>query len=136
MVRHPHRFNSRCWMRNRVVEDMAIAAGGGRGSDMVPNWIPISEQMPKVGKPVIVAYRHENYKGEISTRWIRAYHVGPLEQEADNNYEGDDAVYDEATDQCYTPEGWYECNLSDEICYRVNEEFTHWAEVELPEAHP
>jgi hypothetical protein len=67
-------------------------------------WIPITDSLPKSGKPVLVA---------CGKRVLRAAHAAKFAlSEDDWGYwnDGDGADYNEANDTTYWPEGWYEWN--------------------------
>lgn len=83
-------------------------------------WIPVSEDMPKNGVPVL-AYGYNEY-GKL--RRIRADYIRPYTVEFTGNDEGDVnfADYDEEKNIYYIPEGWYEHNEHEE---------THWM-IEFP----
>ena len=74
---------------------------------------------PNQEQAVLLLYRN----GQKKLRTIRARFVAKF---TDQNYDGDDADYDEATDNYYTPEGWYEWNEQDDICYAVDGEPLAW----------
>ena len=93
-------------------------------------WVPVAERMPKSGVTVLACYT--NRAGNV--RRIRAEWVAAKTIESDDDSEIGE--YDEATDCCYDPEGWYEKidNWGDYSSVVVNEgEVTHW--MPLP-AHP
>lgn len=93
-------------------------------------WVPVAERMPKSGATVLACYT--NRSGNV--RRIRAEWVAAKTIESDGDSEIGE--YDEATDCCYDPEGWYEKidNWGDYSSVVVNEgEVTHW--MPLP-AHP
>jgi hypothetical protein len=93
-------------------------------------WIPVAERMPASGVTVLACYT--NRSGNV--RRIRAEWVAAKTIESDGDSEIGE--YDEATDCCYDPEGWYEKidNWGDYSSVVVNEgEVTHW--MPLP-AHP
>lgn len=67
-----------------------------------PGWVPVTERLPQSGVTVLACYR--NSAGKL--RRIRAEWVAARTQESGG--ESDIGVYDEDTDTCYDPEGWYE----------------------------
>lgn len=93
-------------------------------------WVPVAERMPKSGVTVLACYT--NRAGNV--RRIRAEWVAAKTIESDDDSEIGE--YDEATDCCYDPEGWYEKidNWGDYSSVVVNEgEVTHW--MPLPAHH-
>jgi hypothetical protein len=90
------------------------------------NWISVAERMPPAGTKVLAFYR--NSMG-VSRR-ICAEYIGKHQRDAfdfDSDY--GDTDYDEASDQYYWPEGWYErVDNWDELTHlAVTEgEITHW----------
>jgi Protein of unknown function (DUF551) len=89
-------------------------------------WIPVAERMPKSGQTVLACYT--NSAGNV--RRIRAEWVADKSVEASS--ESEIGVYDEATDTCYDPAGWYEKidNWGDYSSVAVVEgEITHWMQL-------
>ena len=83
---------------------------------MVGGWIALPGTLPEPGVPVLLDI---GKKYPIRAMWA-AKHTVPAA--------GDDTdwgEYDEATDQYWCPEGWYEWNEHEEI---------HWAVTETPRA--
>jgi hypothetical protein len=88
-------------------------------------WIACSERMPKSGVTVLAAYVNSHGRSRrIRAKWL-----------ADRTHEGSpetddlELVYDETTDMCYWPEGWYEQmdNWPEYSAVAVVEgEPTHW----------
>lgn len=92
-------------------------------------WVPVAERMPKSGVTVLACYT--NRYGNV--RRIRAEWVAAKTIESDGDCEIGE--YDEATDCCYDPEGWYEKidNWDDYSSVVVNEgEVTHWMALPAP----
>jgi hypothetical protein len=88
-------------LRQRLAERPAPAAP--QQAEPVA-WIACSERMPKSGVTVLACYANSHGRSRrIRAKWL-----------ADRTHEGSpetddlELVYDEATDMCYWPEGWYE----------------------------
>jgi len=90
-------------------------------------WIETKDKMPEYGVPVLVFV--QGVYGN-KTRRLRASYAAKHTQEQSELADGD-ADYDEATDEYYCPEGWYETNEFEEVHWRVEGEVTHW--MPLPE---
>ena len=84
-------------------------------------WKLVTEELPKSGVPVLAFFKNTYGHG----RRIRAYYYPKFTKEDDGDYTGD-SEYDEVTDGCYWPEGWYEANECEEINWHVSENVTHW----------
>ena len=112
-------------MENAQTETSA-ACGQSRSTVVLGAWIPVSEQLPKGGHPVLVA---------CGKKVLRAAHAGKFEL-AEENWgwfnDGEGSDYNEATDMTYWPEGWYEWNEWEEIHWALETPPTHW--MPLPEA--
>lgn len=103
------------------VRDQALRAALAEPEPVA--WTPVGEAMPKSGVVVLACYR--NRLGNL--RRIRAHWIAAKTEEADEDF--DYGEYDEETDRCWTPEGWYECidNWGDYSSVAVCEgEVTHW----------
>jgi len=88
-------------------------------------WVSVAERMPPAGTKVLAFYR--NSMG-VSRR-ICAEYIGKHWRDAFDFDQDCEADYDEATDQYYWPEGWYErVDNWDELTHlAVTEgEITHW----------
>ena len=112
---------------NRKVADDALAQlaamQGGMGE--VVGWISVEDRLPPPNTKVLAFYTNRAGKG----RRVAAERIAKFTVEASEDCLGDDADYDEATDQYYSPEGWYECvDNWDELAYLfINEgKVTHW----------
>lgn len=90
-----------------------------------PAWIPVGERLP--GAEVMVLAYYKNSLGKH--RRIRAFYA-PKHTVSAPDFEGD-PDYDEAQDEYYLPEGWYEANEHEETHWQVDEPITHW--MPLPE---
>ena len=88
-------------------------------------WIKTSEQLPEPGQ-FVLAYAVNNSK---NTRRIRAFYV--LKFSVIPGGDDDAFEYNEADDNYYLPEGWYEANEYEETNWHVEGEVTHW--MPLPE---
>lgn len=104
----------------------APMAGGPSSNDVLGAWIPVADELPKGGTPVLVA---------CGKKVLRAAHAGKFElAEEDWGWfnDGDGGDYNEAEDRSYWPEGWYEWNEFEEIHWALENEPTHW--MPLPKA--
>lgn len=92
----------------------------------VRGWIPITDKLPKSGKPVLVA---------CGKKVLRAAHAGKFalsEEDWGSWNDGEGADYNEEDDTTYWPVGWYEWNEHEECHWQLDSEPTHW--MPLPEA--
>lgn len=91
------------------------------------DWMPIESGLPEVGVPVLISFMAESgYPVFTKAIWCAARTL------SSENYEGEDADYDENEDIYYWPEGWYEYPYEDETAHRTTVP-THWAKVKHPE---
>ena len=88
---------------------------------MKKDWIKVSDRFPEPEQKVIAFYKNPLGKA----RTIMACYVPKF---ACLGYIDDDTdlEYDEATDESYLPEGWYEENEFEEVHYAVDGNITHW----------
>lgn len=96
-----------------------------------PAWIPVSQQMPPVSRGVLAFYKNALGHGRI----IRAEWIPAKTIVADT--EDQESDYDEATDEFYVPQGWYEKinNWDDYSSVFVGEgTITHWMPLPAPPA--
>lgn len=70
-------------------------------SDAPVKWIPVTERLPASGVEVLACYRSLGGWHIIRAHWAAANTV-------ESGSESDIGEYDEATDQYYDPQGWYE----------------------------
>lgn len=84
-------------------------------------WTTLPGQLPEPGMPVLLDI---GKKFPIRAVWV-AKHTVPAHDEAD----GDWVEYDEATDEVYCPEGWYEWNEHEETHWSVNAAPVAWCEL-------
>jgi hypothetical protein len=82
-------------------------------------WISVEDRMPEPGLPVLVS---------VGKHVLRAAHAPKFTLNTDTwgDFEPDGGEYDEASDACYWPEGWYEWNLHEEVHWALDEAPTHW----------
>ena len=74
----------------------------------VPRWIPVTERLPENAEAVLVrgyAVNSPKYKATFKGRWIAAHSMLADDFGADSDM---DLEYDEAEDEYYVPEGWFE----------------------------
>lgn len=112
-------------MNETKLEDKALI-GQSRLTDGL-GWVP-AEIKPADHKPVAVIVDGERYK-----YWARAMWVQKFTLEDTGSYEGA-SDYNEADDNYYWPEGWYEWNHAEEIHWLISEPVILWAVVEVPNA--
>lgn len=94
-------------------------------------WIEVANELPKDGVPVI-AFVTGCFGNSKATRRIRAQYAGKFSLPQSDECDGGE--YDEATDQFYCDEGWYESNVFEETHWAVDGTVTHW--MPLPEPPP
>lgn len=96
----------------------AYVAGLAEGRKVPEGWTATSKAMPVSSTPVLA---------DIGRKYpIRACWVAKFSEEIGaSDFQGDED-YDEKTDTCYWPEGWYEWNQFEETHWRVEEEVKHW----------
>ena len=87
-----------------------------------PEWTPCAAQMPN---PCAYVLAYNGKRQPIRAMWVTAK---TLEATGD----GDFGEYDEATDEIWWPEGWYETNAYEETHWCVNEPVTHWMPLPQP----
>jgi len=95
-------------------------------------WVSVTVNMPVPGSPVLAVYLDERYPRGVKKLVpvvVRACWIP--EKFSSDDYEGDDAVYDENTDEYYWPQGWYEWNETEETHFALPDTVTHW--MPLPE---
>ena len=93
---------------------------------MSDGWISVKEQKPDAGKPVLVGISGK-------TAVLRAAYAPrlTLKESVWGEFQPQ-GEYDEATDDTYWPEGWYEWNAFEETHWRMHPEPTHWRELPAP----
>lgn len=96
----------------------------------VPQWISVTERMPKAEKPVLVMYTFGNtpkvtkaiyedgtvLSDDSFLNWTEIWEYGN---------------YDEESDSYFIPCGWWECGDFAEFNSEINHPVTHW--MPLPE---
>lgn len=95
----------------------------------LPRWIPVTERLPENAGAVLArgyAVNNPKHKTTFKGRWIAAHSAlaDVLGADSDMDWE-----YDEATDEYYAPEGWYERieNWDDYTDIKVCDyTVTHW----------
>ena len=92
-------------------------------------WIPVTEQLPAPGIPVIALVNPNEYGKtyRIRAQWAPA-------KTLELHFDAEGGEYDEETDQYYCEEGWYETNEFEEVHWAVSGTVTHWQPLpEIPE---
>lgn len=99
-------------------------------SDAPVKWIPVTERLPASGVEVLACYRSLGGWHIIRAHWAAANTV-------ESGSESDIGEYDEATDQYYDPQGWYEQIDNWDTYSRVTViqgEISHWMPMPAPPA--
>jgi Protein of unknown function (DUF551) len=97
-----------------------------RLTDGLGAWVPVAERLPEPGAAVLVA------RGRHVMRAVHVPHMVFCEA-TDGYFEPEGAAYyDEATDETYWPEGWYEWNEHEETHWALDMEPTHWMPLPAP----
>jgi hypothetical protein len=91
---------------------------------MVGGWTQLPGQLPEPGMPVLLDI---GKKFPIRAMWA-AKHTVEAHYEADPDW----TEYDEATDQHYCPQGWYEWNEHEEVHWAVSATPRAWAQMPPP----
>jgi hypothetical protein len=96
--------------------------------DEMAEWQPIESGLPDAGKPVLAVVNTPR-RCVLMAMWAPKLTL-PAHDEA----EGGD--YDEARDEYFAAEGWYQCyavngSLDDEPYWLLHDDVTHW--MPLPE---
>ena len=89
-------------------------------------WVKCSDQLPKAEQFVLAYFKNECGKD----RRIRAFYAPRFTVES-SCADGEADEYDEAKDDYYLKEGWYEANEYEEVHWFVHASITHW--MPLPE---
>lgn len=97
---------------------------------IIPNWICVSDAMPKQSVPVIVCGLNEHHKiRRLRAIWVPKYSI---EEQDDFTGEPD---YNIKEDVYYWPEGWYEFNEYEEIHWLIQFPVLYWMNLpEVPES--
>jgi hypothetical protein len=88
-------------------------------------WTDTRAILPRAGLPVLVTLRTPQ------PCVILAQYAPPKTLPMHPEWDGNECVYDEALDEFFAPEGWYQCYavngaLDDEPFWRLHDEVTHW----------
>lgn len=84
-----------------------------KGQPRIGEWIPCSDQMPETEKEVEITYFRTTHQ-KTYYRTARAFYENGYITEDASAYTwdaGEEWAYDEETDSCFIPEGWYEMAL-------------------------
>lgn len=90
-------------------------------------WISVKDRLPKAEEEVLVLCKCRPSNRRIITTAI--YEDGKMNtDDSDWYWEDIDFNYDEETDQCFIPEGWWEYNHYnvDDYNNAIDDEVTHW----------
>lgn len=108
---------------------MCLSALLGGRREVKKEWISVKDKLPESGKFVLCFFTETNKMGKWPRIIIGFYAAPKYILQSDND---DFEEYDETSDEYYLPEGWYECNETEEVHYFVHEKITHW--MPLPES--
>lgn len=107
----------------RAAVAAALASPGAVAAEPT-GWISVNDQMPEPGKAVLLDI---GKKTPIRAMWA-AKHTVEAHDEADPEW----TEYDEATDQHYCPEGWYEWNEHEDVHWAVHATPRAWMHLPAP----
>ena len=85
-------------------------------------WVTTATKMPE---PCVNVLAHYGKKQPIRAQWVPA-------KTREASGDGDFGEYDEATDEMWWPEGWYETNAFEETHWFVDGAVTHWMPLPAP----
>lgn len=89
--------------------DLAMLCVCGKcAKPVAPNWIPVTERLPENDKPVLAfgrAANNQKHKTIFKGRWIADHTMLSADFGADDDMS---LNYDDAEDEYYVPEGWFE----------------------------
>ena len=85
-------------------------------------WVTTAARMPE---PCVNVLAHYGKKQPIRAQWVPA-------KTREASGDGDFGEYDEATDEMWWPEGWYETNAFEETHWFVDGAVTHWMPLPAP----
>lgn len=103
---------------------MRAAQPAGAQQPGAATWRPLPGALPEPRKPVLLDI---GMKYPIRAMWVQKFTL-PV------GMEDDSGEYDEATDDYYCPEGWYEWNEREECHWRVDETPVSWCELPSKDA--
>lgn len=99
-------------------------------------WINTNDEMPKAGQIVFAYMENDVELGEKVFEFhdvIRAVYYPKFHMECDGNFDGD-CDYDEAKDEYYWPEGWYEWNSVEDTHWMATKKAKLWMHIPVPKA--
>jgi len=95
-------------------------------------WIKVTEDSYPEPEMPVIAYVQQAFGKPGIFRRIRATWIPAFTALADDNDEYESGEYDEATDEYYIREGWYEHNEFEDTHWRVDGNVTHWMNLPGP----
>lgn len=133
-IQPPATMNDVAWLtrayRTEAERESALRIIAALRAPAAPanQWTACGVEMPASGRTVLAHYVNAlgNYR-IVRAEWVPARSLEASGDEAEGF-----AVYDEATDTEYCPEGWYEAGDAFDEAPRITETVTHWMPLPAP----